>query len=57
MEYDNINKPSVLDVFINYCIRTYSKQASDIKIYNIQKLYVMYTGIINEITKTFETEN
>jgi hypothetical protein len=57
MEYDNINKPSVLDVFINYCIRAYSKQVSDIKIYNIQKLYVMYTGIINEITKTFETEN
>ena len=91
-------EPSVLDVFINYCIRTYSKQISGTKIYNYlksvnfsvahdfplklldhfsevfflftvqilansfkkgsqypKKLYVVDTGIINEITKTIET--
>ena len=90
-------EPSILNLFANYCIRTYSKQISGTKIYNYlksmnfsvahdfplklldhfsevfflytvgiftgsfkrssqypKKLYVVDTGIINEMTKSFE---
>jgi hypothetical protein len=91
-------EPSVLNVFVNYCLRTYSKQVSGTKIYNYlksmnfsiahdfplklldhfsevfflytvkilshsfknssqypKKLYVVDTGLINEMTRTVET--